>query len=198
MGLTTTLVLHHGRGPSESQQLPYVWQVGRLCRHTSPEGSSVLLGFLIEGETVCEDNTPGHGGCGRHFMWMDDDCPRSELSTARRSNRTYSYILSGAGFHSMYFLVPKKKGEWRLILDLRCLSCFICKPKFLYGHPSSHHSFVRKRHVVYSTRYALCLLPRGYPSYRQMFPEGLSTLRRSINVSCYAGNKTEVYVPCIE
>lgn len=36
----------------------------------------------------------------------------------------------GTGFYSTYFLVPKKKGAWRPILDLCCLNHFICKPKF--------------------------------------------------------------------
>lgn len=38
--------------------------------------------------------------------------------------------FQGSGFYSTYFMVPKKKERWRLILDLHHLNCFIRKPKF--------------------------------------------------------------------
>lgn len=36
----------------------------------------------------------------------------------------------GTGFYSTYFLVPKKNGRWRPILDLSRFNCFIQQPKF--------------------------------------------------------------------
>lgn len=38
--------------------------------------------------------------------------------------------LRGKGFYSRYFLVPKKNGSWRLILDLRLLDSYVKAKRF--------------------------------------------------------------------
>ncbi len=55
---------------------------------------------------------------------------RGDDSAGTRSNRKVPPAQSESGFYSRYFLVPKKDGGLRPILDLRCLNCALMKRSF--------------------------------------------------------------------
>ena len=90
-----------------------------------------------------------------------------EISTAKEINNLLSKNAIErvqkrdvmTSFYSTLFLVPKKNGEMRPVINLRPLNKYLVKKAFQNGHNNESDSFSRKRRLVNYTRSVRCILP---------------------------------------
>ena len=70
-----------------------------------------------------------------------------------------STSVQQAGFYSIYFLVPKKDGGLRPILDLRRLNAHLKNPDIQNAPDKAHPRVNRAGRVVHYDRFKRCVLP---------------------------------------